>query len=94
MYSDILMIHMIELESLLLGLTNTQITLLLVALIVLALWDLVWKAVAMWEAAKQGSKLWFVLLLIINSVGILPIVYLWYRGRLFGGTKKTSGDGV
>ena len=81
-------------ESFVYGLTDTQFVLLVTAFVILAIWDVIWKAIAMWEAAKQGSKVWFVLLLIVNSVGILPIAYLWYRGKLFGGTKKEVGDGV
>ena len=81
-------------ESFIYELTDTQLILLVSTLAVLTIWDIIWKAIAMWEAAKQGSKVWFVLLLIVNSVGILPIAYLWYRGKLFGGTKKEVGDGV
>ena len=83
---------MIAIEQFLLGLSDTQLALLLGGVILLALWDLAWKAVAMWEAAKQRDKLWFVLILIINSVGIVPILYLWYQGRLFGGEKKKTDD--
>ncbi|OGC46531.1 hypothetical protein A2V49_00595 [candidate division WWE3 bacterium RBG_19FT_COMBO_34_6] len=42
----------------------------------LAIWDLVWKAIALWTSAKNDQKYWFVALLIINSIGILPITYL------------------
>ena len=39
-------------------------------------WDLVWKGIALWKAARNGKTVWFVAMLIINSVGILPILYL------------------
>jgi len=81
-------------ESFVYGLTDTQFVLLVTAFVILAIWDVIWKAIAMWEAAKQGSKVWFVLLLIVNSFGILPIAYLWYQGKLFGGKKSEAGDGV
>jgi hypothetical protein len=46
------------------------------------IWDGVWKAVGMWHAARNGQKFWFVALMIINSVGILPIVYLkWFQKK-------------
>jgi hypothetical protein len=44
--------------------------------IVIALWDGVWKAIALWHAARRNQKAWYVFLIIINSLGILPIVYL------------------
>jgi hypothetical protein len=47
---------------------------LLTALIV---WSLAWKGVALWKAARNESKPWFIALLIINTVGILPILYIF-----------------
>ena len=52
------------------------ITANLLWIIPLAIWDLTWKAIAMWFAARNGQKAWYVVLLIINSLGILPIIYL------------------
>ena len=40
-------------------------------------WSLIWKGLALWKAARQGSKKWFVALLIINTLGILEILYLY-----------------
>lgn len=40
------------------------------------IWDVVWKAIALWHAARNGQKGWFAALLVVNSMGILPIVYL------------------
>jgi hypothetical protein len=48
----------------------------LLLIILLAVWELAWKAISMWRAARNGHKGWFVAILVINSVGILPIVYL------------------
>jgi len=43
--------------------------------IVLLLWTLVWKGLALWHAAKNGQKFWFIAMLILNTVGILEVVY-------------------
>jgi len=43
---------------------------------VIVLWELVWKGLSLWKAAKNSHRISFVLLLIVNSVGILPIIYL------------------
>lgn len=40
-------------------------------------WSLVWKALALWRAARSGSKPWFIAFLLINTVGILEILYLY-----------------
>ena len=53
-----------------------ELATIIVWLVLLAIWDVVWKGLAMWEAAKRREKGWFIAILIINSVGILPIIYL------------------
>ena len=58
----------------------------------LALWDLVWKGFALWRAARRKEQWWFLALFLINSMGILPIVYLLVWGRdeeAMVGTVKT-----
>jgi len=49
---------------------------MVVGLLVLA-WTLYWKAMALWHAVRNGEKGWFIALLIINTVGILEILYLY-----------------
>lgn len=46
-------------------------------LLVLLLWVLPWKGYALWTAAKRGEKWWFVALLLINTLAILDIIYLF-----------------
>lgn len=50
-------------------------------LIFLIAWDLVWKGLALWRAARNEQLVWFIVLLIVNSVGILPIIYLLIHRR-------------
>lgn len=46
------------------------------AIIVLAVWELIWKGLALWRAAHRKQPYWFMALLIINSAGVLPIIYI------------------
>ena len=46
-------------------------------LFVLVFWTVTWKGFALWRAAKDDNKVWFVLLLILNTLGVLEIVYLF-----------------
>lgn len=49
----------------------------LVPLIALAaLWSVAIKGYALWIAARGGQTWWFVALLVINTLGILEVVYL------------------
>ena len=47
-------------------------------LILLLVWSLVWKGLALWRAAKRGEKIWFVVFLLVNTLGILEIIYLFF----------------
>lgn len=47
----------------------------------LMIWGLVWKGLALWTAARSGSKPWFVALLIINTLGILEILYIFWFSK-------------
>jgi len=42
----------------------------------ISIWDLVWKLIALWKSARRDQTIWFVFLGIVNSAGILPIIYL------------------
>lgn len=50
-------------------------------LVPVALWLLFWKGLALWRAARNGQKGWFIVLLVINTVGILEIVYLLFFSK-------------
>lgn len=45
-------------------------------LVLIGIWDLTWKGLALWKASQNHQRNWFIALLIVNSVGILPICYL------------------
>ena len=40
-------------------------------------WSLAWKGMALWRAARRGEMAWFVVFLIVNTAGILEILYLY-----------------
>ena len=45
-------------------------------LILLMLWSLFWKGLALWHAGRRGQPWWFLIMLVVNSAGILEIIYL------------------
>ncbi len=49
-------------------------------IVILALWSIAIKGYALWHAARNGQKWWFIAILVLNTVGILEIIYLvWFR---------------
>lgn len=54
---------------------NTQI------IVLIALWTLPWKGFALWKASRNGAKKWFIALLILNTLAILEILYIFVFGK-------------
>lgn len=48
----------------------------LLAIIAVALWSIPWKALALWKSARRNHVGWFIFFLLINTAGILEILYL------------------
>jgi len=46
-------------------------------IIICAIWDSVWKLIAMWKAARNNHPAWFICIFIFNTLGILPIIYIF-----------------
>lgn len=45
------------------------------------LWSLIWKGIALWQAAGRRHITWYVLLLVMNTLGILEILYIFFLHR-------------
>ncbi len=43
---------------------------------ILAMWELIWKGFGLWYSARNRNTAWFIFILILNTAGILPIIYL------------------
>ena len=48
---------------------------LLIALLVV--WSVLWKCYSAWVAARNNHKGWFVALMILNTFGILDMIYVF-----------------
>jgi hypothetical protein len=46
-------------------------------LFILVLWSIFWKGLGLWHSGQRGQVGWFVALLILNTAGILEIIYLF-----------------
>ena len=60
------------------GTVNASIAGMTTLLIIVITWTLVWKGLALWRAARSGAKIWFIVLLLVNTLGILDILYYFY----------------
>jgi len=51
---------------------NSQLVILLAVL-----WSIPWKGIALWKSARRKEKWWFIALLVINTLGLLEILYIF-----------------
>lgn len=56
---------------------------------IVVVWSAFWKGIALWRSAQSKQLYWFVAMLIINSLGVLEIVYLFAFAK-----KKLTGDEI
>lgn len=54
----------------------------------LLLWTLPWKGYALWLSARKGQKGWFVALLVLNTLAVLEILYIF----IFSRSKKDNAQ--
>ena len=60
------------------GISTSMIALLALAMV----WHLVWKGIALWRAGNNKQTAWFVVLFLVNTLGILEIIYLiWFQKK-------------
>lgn len=38
--------------------------------------DLILRGLSLWKSARKNQNVWFIALLLVNSMGILPLIYL------------------
>jgi len=62
-------------------------------LLILILWSIFWKGLALWHSARRGQPWWFLILLIVNTAGILEIIYLFAVLKLRASELLPKGTG-
>jgi len=56
-------------------------TYLIFVIMAFFLWTIPWKAMALWKSARKGQVAWFVFFVLVNTVGIMEILYLKFISR-------------
>ena len=59
-------------------------------LVVIIVWSAVWKLLALWKSARKNHLVWFIVLALINTVGILEILYVYIFSEMKFNKKKKS----
>lgn len=67
---------------------GVSLGLIAVVAALISLWSLAWKGVALWKSAQKRSIVWFVILLVVNTLGILEILYIFIFSKLGKSSKE------
>lgn len=62
-------------------------------LIALLVWSLAWTGLALWKAARRSDKLWFIVLLILNTIGLLEIFYIFFFSKRDSAPRRDNPEG-
>ena len=60
---------------------SSQIGIPVWLIIIVFIWNIIWKLPALYIAARKRQILWFVVLALVNTMGILEILYLFIFSR-------------
>jgi len=60
--------------------------------VLLFVWSLFWKGVALWKSARLSHKWWFLIILVVNSVGIVDIIYIYFIARRYKVESKETDN--
>jgi methionyl-tRNA synthetase len=52
-----------------------------ITLFIIYAWSIAWKGLALWKAAKMEQRNWFIVILILNTFGVIEITYLFYFAK-------------
>jgi hypothetical protein len=66
---------------------------LLGLLILIMVWTIPWKLVALWKAARNGHKYWFGAIFIFNTVALLEVIYIFFFANKKGSSEELIGNG-
>ena len=50
-------------------------------LALILIWMMVWKGFGLWRAAERKDRGWFIAILILNTLGLLEIIYLFFVAK-------------
>ncbi len=59
----------------------SNVILLWLVIPLVAVWSMAWRGIALWRAGRNDHLAWFIVLFIVNTLGILPIIYIFAFSR-------------
>lgn len=73
-----------------LGLIAGQLGISIFLLVVIIIWSQVWKFLALWKAGRKNAPVWFIVLALVNTLGILEILYIFVFSKMKTKSRQSS----
>jgi hypothetical protein len=51
-------------------------------MLLIIIWDLAWRVAAVWKSTRLNHPMWSVVFVLFQSVGILPILYIFLFSKM------------
>jgi len=67
-----------------------SILLWLIPIVIIKIWDFFWKIFALLKASKNNHIVWFVFILLFNTAGILPIIYILIQRKYINSVQENN----
>lgn len=52
-----------------------------ILIIIISIWSMVWKGLGLYKAGNKKDKPWFIAMFLLNTAGILPMIYLYLKRK-------------
>ena len=63
-------------------------------ILLVVVWSLIWKGIALWKAARNNSMPWYVVMLVLNTIGILEILYIFVFSKMGKGNAGKAKESI
>jgi methionyl-tRNA synthetase len=60
----------------------------IIIIVLVLVWSIPWKGFALWKSARKGDSVWFIILLLINTLAIIEILYIFIFSERKGKLKN------
>ncbi len=65
---------------------------ILIWIVPLLIWEMIWKGFGLWKAGRNNQIKWFIAIFLLNTVGILPLLYIgFFQKEKNKKSKKVDG---
>lgn len=58
-----------------------------VIIMIIVVWSVIWKGLALWNSSGKRDKPWFIIMYIFNTAGVLPLLYMIFKTDFFNKKK-------